>query len=301
MSYTHSGHLFVADLIELCLKFFGCLVGCSLLLLSGVSCIATAFYLCDSAGRLCVVISADEATVSSRNAKISRRKMRRSRRSEENQPVARFSRKIQQKRKRSRSRLESAAAKQLTTFEELRKAGCQLLSLFKMAKATGACKKKRTQIPSKHEDVKLLYSAGRLCVVISADEATVSSRNAKISRRKMRRSRRSEENQPVARFSRKIQQKRKRSRSRLESAAAKQLTTFEELRKAGCQLLSLFKMAKATGACKKKRTQVLLLFRGALHNYGKKTRQPSGALNRVLEAFQREVIQQRLYIGGDAH
>ncbi|KZT76942.1 hypothetical protein F511_46031 [Dorcoceras hygrometricum] len=41
---------------------------------------------------------------------------------------ARFSRKIQQKRKRSSSRLESAGAKQLITYEELRKAGCQLLS-----------------------------------------------------------------------------------------------------------------------------------------------------------------------------
>ncbi|KZV06558.1 argonaute 2 [Dorcoceras hygrometricum] len=34
--------------------------------------------------------------------------------------IARFSRKIQQKRKRSSSRLESAGAKQLTTYEELR-------------------------------------------------------------------------------------------------------------------------------------------------------------------------------------
>ncbi|KZV36170.1 hypothetical protein F511_29172 [Dorcoceras hygrometricum] len=58
----------------------------------------------------------------------SSRKKRRSRRSEEIQPVARFSRKIQQKRKRSSSRLESAGAKQLTTYEELRRAGCQLLS-----------------------------------------------------------------------------------------------------------------------------------------------------------------------------
>ncbi|KZV37642.1 hypothetical protein F511_03948 [Dorcoceras hygrometricum] len=50
----------------------------------------------------------------------SSRKKRRSRRIEEIQPVARFSRKIQQKRKRSSSRLESAGAKQLTTYEELR-------------------------------------------------------------------------------------------------------------------------------------------------------------------------------------
>ncbi|KZV18463.1 hypothetical protein F511_23306 [Dorcoceras hygrometricum] len=51
----------------------------------------------------------------------SSRLKRRSRRSEEIQPVARFSRKIQQKRKISSSRLESAGAKQLTTYEELRK------------------------------------------------------------------------------------------------------------------------------------------------------------------------------------
>ncbi|KZV28782.1 hypothetical protein F511_06702 [Dorcoceras hygrometricum] len=38
----------------------------------------------------------------------------------EDSAVARFSRKIQQKRKRSSSRLESAGAKQLTTYEELR-------------------------------------------------------------------------------------------------------------------------------------------------------------------------------------
>ncbi|KZV30249.1 cyclic nucleotide-gated ion channel 1-like [Dorcoceras hygrometricum] len=38
----------------------------------------------------------------------------------EESAVARFSRKIQQKRKRSSSRLESAGAKQLTTYEELR-------------------------------------------------------------------------------------------------------------------------------------------------------------------------------------
>ncbi|KZV32686.1 hypothetical protein F511_26699 [Dorcoceras hygrometricum] len=50
----------------------------------------------------------------------SSRLKRRSRRSEEMQPVARFSRKIQQKRKISSSRLESAGAKQLTTYEELR-------------------------------------------------------------------------------------------------------------------------------------------------------------------------------------
>ncbi|KZV31865.1 hypothetical protein F511_43872 [Dorcoceras hygrometricum] len=50
----------------------------------------------------------------------SSRKKKRSRRSEEIQPVARFSRKIQQKRKISSSRLESAAAKQLTIYEELR-------------------------------------------------------------------------------------------------------------------------------------------------------------------------------------
>ncbi|KZT75422.1 hypothetical protein F511_47553 [Dorcoceras hygrometricum] len=60
-------------------------------------------------------------------------------------------------------------------------------------------------------------SAGRLCVVISADEATVSSRNAKITSRKLyassrklwfrikkRRSRRSVEIQSVERFSRNI-------------------------------------------------------------------------------------------------
>ncbi|KZV36727.1 hypothetical protein F511_07996 [Dorcoceras hygrometricum] len=46
MSYTHNGHLSVAELIELCLEFFGSLVGRSLLLLSGVSCIESAFYLC---------------------------------------------------------------------------------------------------------------------------------------------------------------------------------------------------------------------------------------------------------------
>ncbi|KZV24724.1 hypothetical protein F511_09198 [Dorcoceras hygrometricum] len=38
----------------------------------------------------------------------------------EDSAVARFSRKFQQKRKRSSSRLESAGAKQLTTYEELR-------------------------------------------------------------------------------------------------------------------------------------------------------------------------------------
>ncbi|KZV54242.1 transforming growth factor-beta receptor-associated protein 1-like [Dorcoceras hygrometricum] len=43
---VHSGHLSVAEFIELCLVFFGSLVGRSLLLLSGVSCIASAFYLC---------------------------------------------------------------------------------------------------------------------------------------------------------------------------------------------------------------------------------------------------------------
>ncbi|KZV32864.1 hypothetical protein F511_06128 [Dorcoceras hygrometricum] len=46
------GHLSDADLIELCLEFFGSLVGLSLLLLSGVSCIASVFYLCcHTAGR----------------------------------------------------------------------------------------------------------------------------------------------------------------------------------------------------------------------------------------------------------
>ncbi|KZV19206.1 Myosin XI-2 [Dorcoceras hygrometricum] len=47
----------------------------------------------------------------------SSRKKSRSRQSEEIQPVARFSRKIQQKRKRSSSRLESAEAKQLTNYQ----------------------------------------------------------------------------------------------------------------------------------------------------------------------------------------
>ncbi|KZV41898.1 hypothetical protein F511_21343 [Dorcoceras hygrometricum] len=80
--------------------------------------------------------------------RISSRKKRRSRQSEEIQPVARFSRKIQQKRKRSSSRLESAGAKQLTTYEELRKAGCQLLSVIQNGESDRSLQKKRTQIVS---------------------------------------------------------------------------------------------------------------------------------------------------------
>ncbi|KZV19758.1 arsenite-antimonite efflux family [Dorcoceras hygrometricum] len=60
----------------------------------------------------------------------------------EDSAVARFSRKFQQKRKRSSSRLESAGAKQLTTYEELRElnhfaTSFKILSLYRQVVADG--------------------------------------------------------------------------------------------------------------------------------------------------------------------
>ncbi|KZV37059.1 hypothetical protein F511_05299 [Dorcoceras hygrometricum] len=146
------------------------------------------------------------------------------------------------------------------------------------------------------------YSAISRCYW--TDEATMSSRNAKISRRKMRRSRRSVENQPVARFSRKIQQKRKRSSSRLESAAAKQLTTYEELRKAGCQLLSLFKMAKATVACKRKGRKYCSCvgtLQRSVAQLWKEDKIAFWSAEQSWKLSNGKIFQQRLYIRGNAN
>ncbi|KZV18556.1 protein kinase, core domain containing protein [Dorcoceras hygrometricum] len=69
----------------------------------------------------------------------------------------------------------------------------------------------------------------RFALALKIQQEDFALRTSRELQRMKRRSRRSEEVQPVARFSRKIQQKRKRSSSRLEPAA-KQLTTYKELR-----------------------------------------------------------------------
>ncbi|KZV56729.1 hypothetical protein F511_39420 [Dorcoceras hygrometricum] len=59
---------------------------------------------------------------------------------------------IQSRKNRRSSKAQQlkneSAAKQLTTYEEFTKAGCQLLSSIKMAKTTRSLQKKRTQIDS---------------------------------------------------------------------------------------------------------------------------------------------------------
>ncbi|KZV20823.1 hypothetical protein F511_42368 [Dorcoceras hygrometricum] len=68
---------------------------------------------------------------------------------------------------------------------------------------------------------------------------------------------------------------------------------------AGCQLLSSIQNGESDSSLQKKRTQVLLLYRGALHQNRKKTRQPSGAL-KSFGSFPTGRYLQRLYIVGDA-
>ncbi|KZV18660.1 NBS-LRR resistance protein [Dorcoceras hygrometricum] len=63
-----------------------------------------------------------------------------------------------------------------------------------------------------------------------------------------------------------------------KQAKSKAVDNLRRVARAGCQLLSSIQNDESDRSLQKKRTQVLLLFRGALHNYGKKTRQPSGAL-----------------------
>ncbi|KZV19597.1 hypothetical protein F511_44128 [Dorcoceras hygrometricum] len=63
-----------------------------------------------------------------------------------------------------------------------------------------------------------------------------------------------------------------------KQAKSEAVDILRRVARAGCQLLSSIQNGESDRSLQKKRTQVLLLYRGALHNYGKKTRQPSGAL-----------------------
>ncbi|KZV57149.1 hypothetical protein F511_42353 [Dorcoceras hygrometricum] len=112
-------------------------------------------------------------------------------------------------------------------------------------------------------------------------------------------------NQQARRISsRKIQQKRKRSSSRLGSAGAKQLTTYEELRRAGCQLLSSIQMVKATEACKRKGRKYCSCVGTLQRSVALKWKEDKIAFWSAEEFWKLsngKIFLQRLYIRGNAH
>ncbi|KZV24340.1 pentatricopeptide repeat-containing protein chloroplastic-like [Dorcoceras hygrometricum] len=251
----------------------------------------------DSAGRLCVYFSSRSYSGSSRNAKISSRSVCSSSRKKINLLVLK---KIQAKQlnqtqataarnpgakncrsSKAQQLKKESAAKQLTTDEKLSKAGCQLLSVIQMVKTTRSLQKKRTQSVTQLRLFVHLRSLGVLTVAgcgIGSVHAVVRSNllvePSEVEEGEIRKQQQhpvesynisAVATHPVARNPGAKNCRSSKAQQLKKESAAKQLTTYEELSKAGCQLLSVIQMAKMTRSLQKKRTQSVTQLRLFVH------------------------------------